>query len=79
YIRANPVELQRPNKELLRQQSDDNSDSDSLGRPVRDDIALRPLSLEDFEIPSRAHLHSLGQAYNLNEMLSSLNHNSVLD
>ncbi|KAJ2512109.1 mitochondrial dynamin GTPase Msp1 [Coemansia sp. RSA 1939] len=79
YIRANPVELQRPNKELLRQQSDDNSDSDSLGRPVREDIALRPLSLEDFEIPSRAHLHSLGQAYNLNEMLSSSNYSGVLD
>ncbi|KAJ2554599.1 mitochondrial dynamin GTPase Msp1 [Coemansia sp. RSA 1933] len=75
YIRTNPVELQRSNKELLReQQQKKNVDSDDTSSDIKlaKDIKLRPLSLDDFEMPSRAHLRSLGQAYNLNDALFSL-------
>ncbi|KAJ2860472.1 mitochondrial dynamin GTPase Msp1 [Coemansia erecta] len=71
YIRTNPVELQRPNKELLRQQKD--SDIGTSGDiKLAKDIALRPLCLDDFEMLNKAHLRSLGQAYNLNDALFSL-------
>ncbi|KAJ1833380.1 mitochondrial dynamin GTPase Msp1 [Coemansia sp. RSA 2711] len=61
YIRTNPVELQR------------NSEP-SHAEPMLQatDIELRPLTLVDFEIPSRVHAHTLSQAYNLDERLFSL-------
>ncbi|KAJ2852429.1 mitochondrial dynamin GTPase Msp1 [Coemansia brasiliensis] len=59
YIRANPVELQRYNEE-----ANDELASDSTLQTK--DIKLRPLSLEDFEVPNASHAQMLSQAYNFN-------------
>ncbi|KAJ1667977.1 mitochondrial dynamin GTPase Msp1 [Coemansia sp. RSA 1813] len=76
YIRTNPVELQRPNNDVLRQQNaSDTGSSDACKLPK--DVALRPLCLGDFEMLNKTHLRSLGQAYNLNDTLFSLAGNSL--
>ncbi|KAJ1954847.1 mitochondrial dynamin GTPase Msp1 [Linderina pennispora] len=61
YIRSNPVELQRC-KEDGRQQA-----GGEVAVPEKPDIKLRPLRVDDFDIPTRVHINSLGQAYNINE------------
>ncbi|KAJ1936774.1 hypothetical protein FBU59_004949, partial [Linderina macrospora] len=48
-------------REEGRQQADG---EEALEKP---EIKLRPLQFDDFDIPTRVHVNSLGQAYNLSD------------
>ncbi|KAJ1870097.1 mitochondrial dynamin GTPase Msp1 [Coemansia sp. RSA 486] len=66
YIRTNPVELQRS------KDRPSSAEDDIERQRLRDSIKLRPLSIDDFETPSKTHAQMLAQAYNLNDELFTL-------
>ncbi|KAJ1646028.1 mitochondrial dynamin GTPase Msp1 [Coemansia erecta] len=66
YIRTNPAELMRSRDHL------DSAEDEVERQRVRDNIKLRPLSIDDFETPSKTHAQLLAQAYNLNDELFTL-------
>ncbi|KAJ2725963.1 mitochondrial dynamin GTPase Msp1 [Coemansia sp. Benny D115] len=63
YIRSNPVELQR----YKEQQASGTIDDEAQRQQIRDNLRLRPLNMNDFELPTRNNMNLLNQAYNLNE------------
>ncbi|KAI8325074.1 AAA-domain-containing protein [Martensiomyces pterosporus] len=78
YIRSNPVELQRY-KDASKNGSGCDGDGTSADiqaekQPIKkpSGIKLRPLGLDDFDIPSKVHTYALGQAYNLKDDVFSL-------
>ncbi|KAJ2081864.1 mitochondrial dynamin GTPase Msp1 [Coemansia sp. RSA 988] len=70
YIRTNPAELQKHNDSLGTTHVNDSADADAEDDlQEKQGVKLRPLRLSDFEMPSKAHTLSLGQAYNLDDRL----------
>ncbi|KAJ2795915.1 mitochondrial dynamin GTPase Msp1 [Coemansia guatemalensis] len=68
YIRTNPAEIQKLNDSIGTAHTNDSA-QDDLHQQQQEGVQLRPLCVSDFEMPSKAHTLSLGQAYNLDDRL----------